>query len=273
MHIDPANGMGIEAAKRFKRAGGTCMFLVNKMSRDWNITVSKAADFNGIFEGTIRLGQQISDETGLAVYPVIGVHPAELVYLCSQFGTERALELSMDAVDLAGRLVKESLAAALGEIGRPHYPVEPDVFEASNRLLAHAMSVAKDGGCALQLHTESGSENLFNELSRMAEKTGLNPEKIVKHFSGSDIVQAQKHGVMPSVLSSTENITATLKSNTGFLMESDYIDDLTRPGAVLGPKTVPRLTKKLVEEGLLSLNDAARIHQDNIEKTYGIELP
>ncbi|GBE19182.1 TatD related DNase [archaeon BMS3Abin16] len=273
MHIDPANGMGLEAAKRFKRAGGTCMFLVNKMSKDWGVTVTKAGDFTAIFEGTVELGQMIAEETGLAVFPVVGVHPAELVYLCARFGTVRALEISTGAVDIASGFVESGLAAALGEIGRPHYPVEPDVFEASNKLLEHALCVAKDLGCAIQLHTESASEKLFDDLSKMVKNTGIKPDKIVKHFSGPDTAMVQKRGIMPSVLSSTENIAAALKHNTGFLMESDYIDDNRRPGAVMGPKTVPRVTKKLVETGVLSLEDAARIHCDNIEKTYGFELP
>ncbi len=273
MHIDPASGMGLEAAKRFKRAGGTCMFLVNKMSKDWSVYIERASDFNVIFEGTIRLGEKIKTEVGIAVFPVVGVHPAELAYLCGRLGATAALEISMDAVDIAGRLVEEGRAAALGEIGRPHYPVEPDVFEASNKLLLHAMGVAKEVGCAVQLHTESESEALFDELSKMAKRVGLKPEKVVKHFSGRDAAFARKHGITPSVLSSTENITAALKNNTDFLMESDYIDDNTRPGAVLGPKTVPRLTKKLLDQGTLSLDGAARIHRDNIEKTYGVEVP
>ncbi|MFQ5800688.1 MAG: TatD family hydrolase, partial [Candidatus Hydrothermarchaeales archaeon] len=57
-----------------------------------------------------------------------------------------------------------------------------------------------------------------------------------------------------------------------FLLESDYIDDRRRPGAVLGPKTVPKTTLKLIEEGLLSSEDAARIHQDNVERVYGVEI-
>ncbi|MFV2040734.1 MAG: TatD family hydrolase [Candidatus Hydrothermarchaeales archaeon] len=273
MHIDPRGGMGLEAAKRFKRAGGTCMFLVNKMSKDWDVTVTKASDFTAVFEGTVELGQMIAEETGLVVFPVVGVHPAELVYLCERFGTVQAFEISTGAVDIAGGFVENRMAAALGEIGRPHYPVEPDVFEVSNKLLEHAMCVAKDLGCALQLHTESASEKLFDDLSKMIKNTRIKSDKVVKHFSGPETALAQKYGITPSVLSSTENITAALKNNTDFLMESDYIDDNTRPGAVLGPKTVPRVTKKLVETGVLSLEDAARIHCDNIEKTYGVEMP
>ncbi len=210
---------------------------------------------------------------GLEAFAVVGVHPAELVFLCNGLGVERALEIAAGAIDYAGQQVKEGKATALGEIGRPHFEVDSDIVDVSNQLLEHAMKVAKEVGCAVQLHTESSSEALFKDISSMAKKTGLDPEKVVKHFNGPDVNLAEKYGIMPSVLSSTENATEALKEkNYRFFLESDYIDDLSRPGAVLGPKTVPRVTKKLVEEGLLSLDDAAKIHKDNVEKVYGVEL-
>lgn len=55
-------------------------------------------------------------------------------------------------------------------------------------------------------------------------------------------------------------------------METDYLDDLSRPGAVLGPKTVPRRTRKLFNAGLISEDDVHRIHVENVERVYGIEL-
>jgi len=56
------------------------------------------------------------------------------------------------------------------------------------------------------------------------------------------------------------------------MMETDYIDDPKRPGAVLGPKTVPRRTFELLEKELASKEDLIKIHKENPEKTYGIQL-
>ncbi|RMF91146.1 MAG: metal-dependent hydrolase, partial [Methanobacteriota archaeon] len=271
MHLDPLNGMGLEAAKRFQRAGGTCLFLVNKMSGDYGIQVRGAGDFEAVFDRTIALKERISRETGLTVFAVVGVHPAEFAGLCKDRGVEEALEISKKAVELAGERVAEGRATALGEMGRPHFEVEAEVFEASNLLLEHAMAVARDVGCAIQIHAESSSEALFEDLSRMAKKTGLNPEKVVKHFSGPQVALAETYGIMPSVLSAYENIRAAIGEGMRFLMESDYIDDNRRPGAVLGPKNVPRTTLKLVEEALITAEDAAKIHRDNVEETYGVE--
>jgi TatD-related deoxyribonuclease len=273
MHIDPLNGVGIEAAKLFKRAGGTCLFLVNKMSRDAGVVVRSPNDFSAVFENAITIKERIKKEVDLEVFAVVGVHPAELVLLCNRFGVEKALKIAMGAIEIAGQQVKEGKATALGEIGRPHFEVDANILDASNQLLEHAMKVAKEVGCAVQLHTESSSEELFKDISRMAKNSGLDSKKVVKHFNGPDVNLAKKYGIMPSVLSSTENATSAIKTkNYRFFLESDYIDDTRRPGAVLGPKTVPRVTKKLVEEGLLSLDDATRIHKDNVESVYGVEL-
>jgi TatD-related deoxyribonuclease len=272
MHIDPLKGLGIEAAKRFKRAGGTCLFLVNKMSRDFGISVKSSNDFNVVFDRTISLKEKIIKETGLKVFAVIGVHPAEFVFLCNRFGTEEGLEISFRATEIASKKIEDGDATALGEMGRPHFEVEESTVKAANRLLMHGFKVAKELGCAIQLHTESSSEHLFKDLSKMAGEAGLPPGKVVKHFSGPQVEVAEKFGIMPSVLSSDENLRVAISESDRFLLESDYIDDKSRPGAVLGPKTVPRVTKKLLEEEVLSLDAAARIHKDNVERTYGVEL-
>jgi TatD-related deoxyribonuclease len=55
-------------------------------------------------------------------------------------------------------------------------------------------------------------------------------------------------------------------------METDYLDDKTRPGAVLGPKTVPKRTHELIRQGLLNEKDAYKIHVTNVENVYSVDL-
>ncbi len=56
------------------------------------------------------------------------------------------------------------------------------------------------------------------------------------------------------------------------MMETDYIDDPRRPGAVLGPKTVPKRTRELIEGKILTEEQVNKIHKENPEKTYGLNL-
>ena len=59
-------------------------------------------------------------------------------------------------------LVLEEKAVAIGEVGRPHYPVSPEELDVHNRLIHYAMELSKDAGCPVQLHTESaGPRTIF----------------------------------------------------------------------------------------------------------------
>jgi TatD-related deoxyribonuclease len=55
-------------------------------------------------------------------------------------------------------------------------------------------------------------------------------------------------------------------------MESDFMDENLRPGAVTGPKSVPRFTKKLLESGQITTEDCFRIHAETVERVYGVTI-
>jgi TatD-related deoxyribonuclease len=55
-------------------------------------------------------------------------------------------------------------------------------------------------------------------------------------------------------------------------MESDYMDENSRPGAVIGPKSVPRFTHNLLSTGQITMEDAYRIHVKTPSRVYGIEI-
>jgi len=72
IHIDPLNGRGIEAAKDFRRSGGTHIFLVTKPSWSSGIEPSSGEDYREVFERTLRVADNIREEVGVVVYPVLG---------------------------------------------------------------------------------------------------------------------------------------------------------------------------------------------------------
>jgi len=53
------------------------------------------------------------------------------------------------------------------------------------------------------------------------------------------------------------------------MMETDFLDDPRRPGAVLAITTVPKRTLGMIEKGLMSEEQAHVIHSDNPRRTYG----
>ena len=142
IHLDPVNGRGVEAAKDFLRAGGTNLFLVAKPSSSFGIHPSSGADYARVFDETLRVAEIVA-ETGLVVFPVLGVHPAEISQLAERMPLPDAVTVMQEGIDCAAKYVEEGRAVAL-KSGRPHYEVTEDVWDASNTVLAHALLRAKD---------------------------------------------------------------------------------------------------------------------------------
>jgi TatD-related deoxyribonuclease len=269
MHLDPRNGEGIEAVKKFVREGGKNIFLVNKLTKDLGLSGVSVENFARLYEETIKLAELVS-ELGVRAFPVLGVHPAEFHFMVRQRSLEEAKEIAEKALELAAKHVCDGEAFAIGEVGRPHYPVSNEIREACEALMLYAFELARDADCAVQLHTESIDEAGFTAIAELADKAGLRRERVVKHFSPPLIKKSRELRIMPSLIATRKNIVAALEQGTRFLMESDYIDDASRPGAVVSPRSVPRVTKKLYAEGLLSEEDIWRIHKEEVERTYGV---
>jgi TatD-related deoxyribonuclease len=270
IHVDPHNGEGpLEVAKKFQRAGGNVMIIPNKPT--W--TVGKSCNFEKAMELVIKYVREINANTDVKAFAVVGAHPAEL-----SRRVENGLELEMaekmmkSTLEDAQKLVIEGKAVGIGEIGRPHYEVSAEEMEAHKRIMLYAMELAADADCAVQLHTESAGPEQFLEFAEMADKAGLERHKVIKHFSGPLVAENENHGLTPSLIATRDVITEGLKKGNNFLMETDYLDMLDRPGAVLGPKTVPRRTKELLRNGTLTEEDAYKIHVENVENVYGIDL-
>jgi TatD-related deoxyribonuclease len=270
IHVDPLNGDGpIDVANKFHRAGGSVMIIPNKPT--W--TVNENCTFQDAMELVIEYVGDINKETDVKAFAVVGAHPAELSRIVKEGVDIDTAELLMqNALNTAQKLVLEGKAVAIGEVGRPHYEVSPEELEAHNRLIIYAMELAKDAGCPVQLHTETAGSRQFLEFAEMADKVKIPRNKIIKHFSGAYILQNENHGLTPSLIATKDVVKEGLSKGKNFLMETDYLDDKTRPGAVLGPKTVPRLTHELIRQGLLNEKDAYKIHVTNIENVYNVDL-
>lgn len=261
IHIDPVNGRGVEAAKDFHRAGGTHIFLVSKPGSSFGISPRKGLDYLPVFEETLRVAQ-IVRETGIEVFPVLGVHPAEISVLAAEMPLQDAVAVMMAGLDLAAGYVEEGRAVAI-KSGRPHYEVPPDVMEASCTVLSHAFRLAAGLGCAVQVHAESGP---CADLVPLARRAGLSPERVVKHYAEPGTP------LHPSLLATHPAVPELVRAGRPFTMESDYMDENSRPGAVIGPKSVPRVTRKLLEAGTISCEDAWRIHAEIPSRVYGVHI-
>jgi len=261
IHFDPVNGRGVEAAKDFLHAGGTHIFLVSKPSSSLGITPTSGADYAKVFDETIRVAGTLR-EAGLIVFLVLGVHPAEISRLTERMSLREAVEVMKGGLDCAAGYVRDGRAVAL-KSGRPHYDVSPEVVTASNEVLSHALELASGYRCALQIHAESGP---CADVVQMADAVGMPIGRVVKHYGSPDTP------LHPSLVARHEAVPVLARERRPFTMESDFMDENSRPGAVTGPKSVPRITKKLLESGVITEEDCWRIHGETPEKVYGVKI-
>lgn len=270
IHVDPKNGEGpLEVAKKFHRAGGSVMIIPNKPT--W--TVGASCNFDKAMNLVIKYAEEINRNTDVKAFPIVGAHPAELTRRVENgMELETAEKMMRATLESAQKLVLEGKAIGIGEIGRPHYEVSLEEMDVHNGLMLYAMELAVDADCAIQLHTESASEKQFLEFAKMADEAGLKRCKVIKHFSGPFVAEDENHGLTPSLIATKSVIVEGIKKGNNFLMETDYLDMKSRPGAVLGPKTVPRRTKDLLQKGILSEDDVYKIHVENVENVYGIDI-
>jgi TatD-related deoxyribonuclease len=269
IHLQP-QGRNVEAVKEYQKAGGTHLVL-SHMPYD-QVQVHSVEDFKLSYEITIGLAERCGRETSVKAFCTVGPYPVLLVPLAEELGLPRAKEIMMGAMDAAASLVREGRAVAIGEVGRPHFPVPEEVMAASNEILSHGMRLCKEVGCAIVIHSESATPESLADLARMADRAGLDRGKVVKHFCAPLVTAEENHGVMPSVLASKSAFTEAMGKGHRFLLETDFMDDPTRPGAVLGISTVPKRIKSLLtgESGLQEM--AWRICKDNPEQVYGIDI-
>jgi len=267
MHLDPLYGRGVEAAAEFAAQGGTHLLVVNKPS--WHLLddlPEDPEDFREVFELTVGIVTEASEVLPGRAWPVLGVHPGLVSQLVDAgHDPDGARDLMQTGLDVAAEYVEDGTALAL-KSGRPHYEVSDAVWDASNDVMKHGFSLATETDCAIQLHAEGGED--LTEVTEWAEERGLPATRVVKHYSGGRLA-----GPTKSVISNKEDLELAVElaeeDGVPFMMETDFIDDPDRPGAVLGPKTVPRRVRWLLQEGH---EEAIRIaHVETPTDVYGID--
>src|SRR5438445_810953 len=256
--------------KAFEKAGGTAILLTHSPYPEAPIT--RADDYEAAYGLTLSMADAVRAATHLQVFVALGPYPVEFIRLRETLGDAPAVDTMTRAIDLAAKYIREGKAVAFGEVGRPHFPVGPDIVRACNGIIAYAMAQAKALECAVVLHTEDPTPATFAEFAAMATRAGLDPKYVVKHHSTPFTRLADTAGLVPWLLAKEELGAAAFKGGPRFLLETDYIDDPNRPGAVLGPATVPKKTRAWLDKGILTTEQAWSIHHDLPEKTYRIQI-
>ena len=279
MHLDRTN-LFLDAVADFSSSGGTGIMLVHKPSFSHSLPVDLEG-YRGAYSDTISMAEEVRKEFGLEVGVVLGPHPVAWEKQIPELGIEASSELHLEAVSLALEYIDSGHAHCLGEVGRPHYPVEEEIWEKANDLLLEILSMASSSGTSVQLHVEEKDERTYIELSKLCMSSGISSERAIRHFAPPNVSADFTHGLSATVnvgKGSIETIVETAgEAGSPWGMETDFLDDNRRPGAVLGPKTVPKRTQQLcsslLSEGW-SENEVesllTKVHSEWPESLYGL---
>jgi len=259
IHMSPG-GRNIDAIKEFESAGGTGFTLVTLPYAE--VQVSNADDLLRSFEITLSMAGLVRERTSLDVNVAVGPYPVLLLPLAEHYGIEEAEKTMMRGMEIASELVASGKANAIGEIGRPHFDVPDDIRDASNRILTYGMELASQNDCPVIIHCESGSPEVMRGLSAMAKAASLDPGMVIKHFSPPLVLDQENHGIMPSIPASRSSIREALAKGDRFMLETDFIDDPQRPGAVMSVNTVPKRVIGMKSSGEISTETAWKIGHD-----------
>jgi len=267
-HLAPS-GEGVAAARRFARAGGTHLFLATQNYAPGPPT--RLEGYREQFATTIALAGRVRAEAGVVAFPVLAPHPVDLVRQREALGLAAAVDLHRAALEAAGAEVRAGRAVALGEIGRPHFPVEPDVADAAEALFDHALGVARDVGCPAVVHSEDLDAAGYRALADRGHRAGLPPDRLVKHYARTVVAPAERAGVVPSILARRDLVRESLAHAGPWFWETDFLDDPARPGAVLDLATVARRAAAIAETE--AGRRALRVpFVESIERVYGLTL-
>ena len=228
------------------------------------------------------MAEEIREKFAISVGVVLGPHPVAWERQISELGMDRASELHLESVDLALELIEQGKAHCLGEVGRPHYQVSEETWIQANENLSQIMTEAAISKVPVQLHVEDAGSETYSEISRMAMRAGLPLAQTVRHYASPDVSSNFTHGLACTVSvgrGSVEGLVSTYaNASAPWGMETDFLDDPRRPGAVLGPKTIPKRTDELCS-ALLAENRVSdvenlllKIHSEWPSKLYGLDF-
>lgn len=266
IHMTPS-GRNIDAIREFEAEGGTGFTLVTLPYKE--VTISSSKDFLESFEITYRMASLVKEHTNVEVNVAVGPYPILLLSLVEKHGLESAVEIMIEGMEIAGNAVAEGKAEALGEVGRPHFPVSEEIWDASNRIMEAGMSIAKENNCPVIIHSEAGTVETNKSLSKIAGNAGLDPERVIKHSSPPFVTEEETYGIMPSIPSSRRYIREAIgKGSDRFMLETDYYDDPEKPGARMSVNTVPKRIKAMLTNGEMTLENVYRICEDIPNKMF-----
>ena len=210
MHLD-SRGRGLAAAQDFANAGGTHLCLVHKPGFPNELPESLDA-VKQAYIGTLDMAAAVRREVGIDVRVILGPHPVVWEKQIHTLGMEASTQLHLDSVALALEYCAQGDAVALGEVGRPHYPVSEEIWSAANEQLETVMRMASKAGFPIQLHVEDAGAQTNEELSILCDRSGLQRQRAIHHYAPANVAVDFTHDLSSSVSMGKHSVSTLLET-------------------------------------------------------------
>jgi len=98
----------------------------------------------------------------------------------------------------------------------------------------------------------------------------LPASRVVKHYARQRLDPRASPGPVPSYVARRELVAEVLDDPAPWFLETDYLDDPARPGAVLDLATVPRRAASLARRAPSGADRLAVPFVRSVEQVYGV---
>ncbi|MEM0367967.1 MAG: TatD family hydrolase [Desulfurococcaceae archaeon] len=275
LHVNPVRGLGAEkVAKKFKSKGGWFISIISLPPYHYGFTDMSVESYRKSLDLITREAMK-AKTYGLEVVKFLGFHPAEIDnYYKLGVRSDKLLKLVDEVFELMESALRDNLIDGIGEVGRQHYGTSPERFVFSESVMIRALMLARDYNVPIQLHLEQGGLATAYSIKLLAGTLGISTEKtIIHHANLETAIWSDSYGVV--FTAPIRYFDERYASNKWryCMIESDYIDDPSRPGASAYPWEIPDTINKFIEKNVLTEEQAYKILVDNVVKTFGVNPP
>lgn len=275
LHVNPVKGLGAEKiAKKFKSENGWFIAIVGLPPYHYGFSEPAPDSYRKVLELVNREASRVREQ-GLEVVRFMGIHPAEVdnYYKLGLRGA-RLYSLVEEVLKLLEEALKNGVINGIGEVGRPHYTTSSERLLFSEIIMVRALTLARDYGVPVQLHLEQAGFVTAHSIKVLAELSKINLSKVILHHVNLETATWAEELNIP--------FTAPIKQfNEKYasqpwrhcMVESDFIDDPSRPGVSAYPWEIPSVIENHLRNGVLSEEQAYRILVDNIVKYLNVKPP
>ena len=275
LHVNPIRGLGAyRIAKKFKNENGWFISIVSLPPHYYDYAEPNIDSYRKTLEIINREAHQ-AREVGLTVTRFMGLHPAEVDYYYRKgIKSTKLLTLVEDVFKLFEKALKEGLIDGIGEVGRPHYSTSPERHVFSEVILIKALLLARDYKVPIQLHLEQGEFITAYSIKQLAEIIGIEISRILMHHVDYDTAKwSNEYSIPFTIPIKYFNNEYARNPWRKCMLESDYIDDPSRPGVSAYPWDIPRIVEEHIRNGVLSEDQAYTMLVDNVVKYFHVKPP